>query len=300
VLLHQLQSRKDNPSFLCGKMFSESIFKGHPYSIDAFGDEKTLIALTSEDLKTYYREVITAKNLTVCVVGDADEKLWLSSIEKIGKSLKPGHRISNRFTVEPMKADVHRSMELKKEQSHVIVGFPGLVITDSRRYALQVLQSVLSGMGGRLFNELREKNSLAYSVSPLKMEGIDAGYFGAYIGCSPEKVDKAIEMMMIEFKKLVDHKVSEDELARAKRYLVGRHDIELQRKSSLCSTVIFDDVYGNDFKENLDVAKAYGAVTAQEVQDLAREIFSKPKVISIVGPKLKQNDKQAPLERELT
>ena len=133
---------------------------------------------------------------------------------------------------------------LEREQSHVIVGYKGITLDDPRRYTLQVMQSILAGQGGRLFLELRDKASLAYSVSPMRMEGIDSGYFGAYIGCSPEKGAKAIEMMDIEFRKLVERLVGSAELDRAKRYLIGRHDIDLQRNSSICSSILFNEIYG--------------------------------------------------------
>src|SRR5205807_2220316 len=118
-----------------------------------------------------------------------------------------------------------------------------------RKYTLQVLQSVLAGQGGRLFIELRDKASMAYSVAPLRMDGLDGGYFGAYIGCSPEKSRKAIEMLKTEFSKLQDALIEPEELARAKRYLIGRHDIELQRNSNITSSILFDQIYGIDYRD---------------------------------------------------
>ncbi|MNT18618.1 Peptidase M16 inactive domain protein [compost metagenome] len=174
--------------------------------------------------------------------------------------------------------------ELKKEQTHIVVGYPGLTLLSPERYTLEIMQSVLSGQGGRLFLELRDKNSLAYSVSPIHMEGLECGYFGGYIGCSPEKTEKSIQMLKEEFAKLAEKPLGEAELLRAQRYLIGRHDIELQRKSAVCNSLLFDDIYGLDYRESLDVANKYFAVTAKDVQALAQKIFKAPPVISIVGP----------------
>jgi zinc protease len=116
------------------------------------------------------------------------------------------------------------------------------------------------------------------------MEGLEGGYFGAYIGCSPEKSAKALRMMRDEFSKLYDSKVHESELERAQRYLIGKHDIELQKNSNLTSAFLFDEIYGIDFQETYRFSERIHAVTSERIQELARKIFSRPAVTSLVGP----------------
>lgn len=284
VTKNQIKSRNDNPAQICVLNFMKEIFKGHPYSRDLLGSEQSVSAIQSQDLKNYYNKIARAENLTLCVVGDVKKEKWIKSLEQITKELPRGSRITNSFAVESISEDKKLFYELKKEQSHIIVGYRGLTLKDDERYTLEVIQSILSGQGGRLFLELRDKNSLAYSVSPMHMEGIECGYFGGYIGCSPEKSEKAISMLKTEFKKLADTRISHEELARAQRYLIGRHDIELQRKSTICNAIIFDDIYGLDYQQSLDVADKYFDVTADDVQKLAEKIFSRPTVTSLVGP----------------
>ncbi|MGE5085617.1 MAG: M16 family metallopeptidase [Bacillota bacterium] len=281
---NQVKSRNDNPSQICVMNFMSEIFKNHPYSRDLLGNEETINAITSSSLKEYYSKVIHAKNATFCVVGDVDTAKWVKMLEEVTSQMQPGHRIENSFPITPVKKPQHIFHELKKEQSHIIVGYQGLTLKSPERFTLEVIQSILSGQGGRLFLELRDKNSLAYSVSPMHMEGIEGGYFGGYIGCSPEKAQKSIQMLKEEFKKLADTKVGEEELTRAQRYLIGRHDIELQRKSTICNAILFDDIYGLDYRDSLDVADKYFAITPEDIQNLAQKIFSQPEVISLVGP----------------
>lgn len=284
IIKNQIKSRNDNPAQICVMKFMQEIFKGHPYSRDLLGTETTVNPLATTDLKKYYDKVAHAKNLTLCVVGDVHKAKWIKALEDITSRLPRGEKIENTFSPQTLKESSQLFHELKKEQSHIIVGYRGLTLKDDERYTLEVIQSILSGQGGRLFIELRDKNSLAYSVSPMHMEGIECGYFGGYIGCSPEKSEKAIEMLQQEFQKLASTKISEEELTRAQRYLIGRHDIELQRKSTICNAILFDDIYGLDYRESLDVADKYFAVTAEAVQNLAQRIFSQPNVISLVGP----------------
>lgn len=284
ILRNQMKARNDNPSQICILNFMKKIYEGHPYAKDMIGTEESLKRIGRQDLLDYYKKTALAKNLTICVVGDVDKKKWVAAAEKLTAELPRGDRLSQIFKPGKIEQEFVEKTVLKKEQTHIVVGYRGLTLTDPDRYTLEVIQSILSGQGGRLFLELRDKNSLAYSVSPIHMEGIECGYFGGYIGCSPEKTDKSISMLQEEFRKLMTTPVSASELERAQRYLVGRHDIELQRKSSICSTLLFDDIYGIDHNDSLDVAPKYFAVTPEKVQELARKIFSQPPVISIVGP----------------
>ncbi|WP_413569119.1 M16 family metallopeptidase [Bdellovibrio sp. HCB117] len=284
VIKNQIKARNDNPAQLCVLSFLQEIFKGHPYARDMIGTEASINAINSEHLMAYYKKIAHAKNLTFCVVGDVNKDKWVNKLEEITKLFPKGERIANKFPIAELKEGKKLYQQLKKEQSHIIVGYRGLTLKDPNRFTLEIIQSILSGQGGRLFIELRDKNSLAYSVSPMHMEGLECGYFGGYIGCSPEKSEKAIQMLKAEFQKLADTKISEEELGRAQRYLIGRHDIELQRKSTICNALLFDDIYGLDYKDTLDVADKYFAVTPEDVQKLAQKIFSQPSVISLVGP----------------
>jgi zinc protease len=183
-----------------------------------------------------------------------------------------------------LKENIFRKEELKKEQAHVVTGFQALPLSDPRGHTLQLINSILSGQGGRLFLELRDKASLAYSVSPISMEGIETGFFGGYIGCSPDKVDKALEMLDIEFDKLRNIEVGEAEIERAKRYVLGRHDIGLQRNSSVAASLFFTAIYNQDMSQVFHLEKFLRAIGPKEIKDLANEIFKRPKATIVVGP----------------
>jgi zinc protease len=284
ILKNQIKARNDNPAQICILNFMKEIFNDHPYSRDMMGSEETIGTLGATQLNEYYKKIAQSKNLTFSVVGDVSLKKWVNTLEEITKGLPTGERVESYFEAKKITKSKKVFQQLKKEQSHIILGYQGLTLKDPDRFVLEIIQSILSGQGGRLFIELRDKNSLAYSVSPMHMEGLECGYFGGYIGCSPEKSTKAIEMLKAEFNKLVENKVSGDELKRAQRYLVGRHDIELQRKSAVGNAILFDDIYGLDYRDSLDVAEKYFAVSAEAVQRIAAQIFSQPEVISIVGP----------------
>ncbi len=287
LMAQQIKSKEDHPSSLCVRQFMKAMYgESHPLAFDGAGTLQTLENIGRKEIVQLKDQILNPANLTVAVVGDFNKKEWLNKIEQLEKRMTKSSKAAPTFDLPKLSENKHEFLEKDKEQSHVIIGWRGLSITDPNRFVLQAIQAILAGQGGRLFYELRDKNSLAYSVSPLKMESLETGYFGGYIACSPEKVEKAIEMFQVEFKKLISEKVSFEELDRAKRYLIGQHDIGLQRKSALCNLLVFDEVYGNDYNQSLHVALEYQKVTQDKIIELSQSLFTKPYVVSIVGKRL--------------
>lgn len=286
IILQQIKSKEDHPSFLCSRQFGKAMFGDHPLAYESLGTAETLKHIGRKQIIDLKNQIFSANNLTMAVVGEFDRALWLDKAHELEAAFKNKKVPLDSQIPFALTENKRVYLEKDKEQSHVIIGYRGLSLTDPDRFVLQTIQAILAGQGGRLFYELRDKNSLAYSISPLKMESIETGYFGGYIACSPEKVDKAIEMFQIEFKKICDTPVGQEELQRAQRYLIGQNDIGLQRKTALCNLLIFDEIYGNDYHQSLNVAAEYHKVTPEKIQKLAQKLFTKPSVISIVGKKV--------------
>jgi len=159
---------------------------------------------------------------------------------------------------EPIIKD--SSVEIKlgdKQQSHIMIGTYAPNTQSKDRFAFQIINSALSGMGGRLFLELRDKKSLAYTVSSFFSSTLEYGYFGIYIGCSPEKKEESIAAINSELLKLVNNGLTEEEIMRSKNYLIGKNDISFQRNSSVnarISQAFFYDLGLNepfDFSSNI-------------------------------------------------
>ena len=187
VMLEAIRAREDSPGQLVSQMFTHMMFKGHPYERDMYGTAESVKALSARDVENHFRTQALSKNLMISIAGQVEPELWMERLTKASASLPEGKPLTSTFKHKGPTKDEKGFRDLKREQSHIIIGYQGLTLDDPRRYTLQVIQSILAGQGGRLFIELRDKASLAYTVSPMRMEGIDTGYFGAYIGCSPEK-----------------------------------------------------------------------------------------------------------------
>ncbi len=288
IMKRQITSQEDKPSFLCVRQFHQKLYPNHPLSFEQLGTKESIDGLKVQQLQGILAQSYRDGNAQLVVVGDYDKELWLHNMEQLEAQFdhKNKGKLLNQTPVKPIAKRETLFLEKDKEQSHVIVGWQALNLTDPDRYVLQILQAIMAGQGGRLFLELRDKNSLAYSVSPIRMESLETGYFGGYIACSPEKVKKAIEMFDAEFEKICTHLVSDQELSRAQKYLIGQHDIGLQRKSSICNLLSFDHFYDNDFNESLNIAKKYFEVTPADVKRVARRLFEKPSIVSVVGKRV--------------
>lgn len=285
IQTNQIQSQMDNPAQVCILQFMKEMFHGHPYAKELLGTKESLAGLTVQDFKDYHQQILKSENTYICAVGDFNKEKLVKHLNSIIEGIPQGKKVDKQFGIGKIEKEKLLFKELKKEQTHIVVGYRGLPLGDKDRYTLEVIQSILSGQGGRLFIELRDKNSLAYSVSPIRMEGIEAGYFGGYIGCSPEKVDKSIQMLKAEFEKLCSTAVPQEELQRAQKYLSGSNDIELQRKSTICNGILFDVIYGMDPDETFKATEKYFQVTAQDIIRVSQRIFHSESIISVVGAK---------------
>jgi zinc protease len=186
---------------------------------------------------------------------------------------------------EPIEAPRFAVRKLDKAQAHLVIGFPGARLSDEARWPLEVLSAVLSGQGGRLFVELRDKRSLAYSVTSFSMEGLDPGYFAVYIGCGPAKVQESLEGIRNELRRVREDPISPAELERARTHLIGTHAISLQRNSARAAVYAFDECYGLGADASAKYAERVASVTGADVLAAAQRVLTPAReVIALVAP----------------
>ncbi|MBL8934674.1 MAG: insulinase family protein, partial [Archangium sp.] len=283
--LQDIAAREDRPSSVAFELFSKTLFTKHPYRLSLSGEKASVETLTPAMLRDFHATWFDPSRLTLAVVGDVDTQAVLEAATKaFGQSRATP--LAPSVPVEPMvEAPRQAKRTLAKAQTQLVLGFPGARVTDDWRRPLEVLSTLLSGQSGRLFIELRDKRSMAYSVSSTTLEGVDPGYFAVYMATSPEKVDAALAGMRAELQKLKDVPVGDDELLRAKRYLVGTQQIGLQRNGARAATMALDACYGLGPEKYLRYADEMESVTANDVLEVARRVldFGKETLVT-VGP----------------
>ena len=283
--IDELRSRDDNPAGVAFLLFSETLYRKHPYRFDNLGTESSVAALEPSLLDRYRAEKYPAGSVTLSVVGDVDPE----EVRRLVRSRLDGTAVSRPLIAppqeDPLEAPRFATRALEKAQAHLVVGFPGARLVDEVRWPLEVLSAVLAGQGGRLFVELRDKRSLAYSVTSFSMEGVDPGYFAVYIGCGPEKVKEALEGIRNELRRVREDPISTAELERARMHLIGTHAISLQRNSARAAVYAFDECYGLGADASSHYAERIGAVRADDVLAAAQRVLApKREVVALVAP----------------
>lgn len=285
-ILAALEKQEDNLARKTVRNFLGTLFRDHPYRFDVLGTRENVSGFTSADILGFYEKVVRPENMVISVVGDVDTEHALKELEKLFGSMEKGGFKKTDPDPEPPLSVSRRDVRYEKDkaQTHIITGFhaPGLGSDD--RPAFEVLNSVLSGQGGRLFIELRDKKSLAYSVTSFYVPGIEGGYFGVYIGTAPHKEKQALSEMRKQLE-LVLQGVGEDEVDRAKNYIVGSFEVGLQKNSAQASVAVFDELYGMGFQEHKRFPEKILAVTADDVVRVAKKyINTKVSATAVVKP----------------
>jgi zinc protease len=281
----ELRSREDNPAGVAFQLFNETMYRRHPYRLDVLGTEASLSQMEPALLARERERLYPAGRPVISVVGDVDPdeardlvRARFGSQGALAPALAP--------PPEPRPAGPRAALrKLEKAQAHLVLGYPGARLSDPERFPLEVLSAVLSGQGGRLFIELRDKKSLAYSVTSFSMEGVDPGYFGVYIGCGPAKLSEALSGIRAELARVRESAPSADELTRARTHLIGTHAIGLQRNSARAAACAFDECYGLGADASARYAGQVAAVTAEDVLAAAQRFLNPSvEVIALVAP----------------
>jgi zinc protease len=286
LILDDIRAQEDNLTHVAFRAFHQALWTRHPYRLDPLGTPASLAQLSRRRLQAYYRQHYGPAGLTLAIVGDVDPDAVIRQLSTAlpaegGARPKPPAR-----RVEPRLLEPRETVRfLAREQAHVVLGFPGATVSSRDRFSLELLSQVLSGQGGRLFVEIREKRALAYRVSAFSLEGLDPGYFAVYVSTSPEQVEEVLRSVRYELRKLAEEDVDAGELERAQRYLIGTHAIGLQRKSAIAAALAFNEAYGQGYRAYRQYGDQIRAVGVAEIRRAAQN-YLRPgrEVVAVVRP----------------
>lgn len=246
-------------------------FKGHPYAISTLGTEKSVASIPVSLVRDWYRARVLKGTLVAGIVGDVDESAAAIVARELG-SLVPSTPLPLRAPSWPTGIAA-RTDSRNKAQTALAIAFPAPPRADPDRFVARIVAGIGSGLGGRFFDELRDRQSLAYTVHAYSSEHQLAGVFMSYIATSPEKEDVARAGLLKEFERLRNELVSEDELERAKRYAIGSHAIRQESGGAVLGDMIDAWMLGAGLRELDEHDAMIESVTADDVLRVAREYF---------------------------
>jgi zinc protease len=264
----------DSPTVVAFRLFAEALYGPHPYHRDVLGTAASITALAPDELARFYRARYPVSGLTLAIVGDVDID---DVVARVTARFSRAPRARARPpavappTFDGRSADAREVYRfLDRAQAHVVIGFPGATIDAPDRFALEVLVAVLGGQSGRLFAELRDAQALVYRVSAHSVEGVDPGFVAIYLSCAPDKVDAAVAAVHDVLERVRTQPITADELQRAQNYLVGSHQIAMQRRAAIANAMAYHEAYGLGWQSWAHYDDAIRAVTTADVAAAAQ------------------------------
>ncbi|MGQ0713879.1 MAG: M16 family metallopeptidase [Gemmatimonadaceae bacterium] len=260
------------------RLLTQGAFAGHPYGLPASGLEDTIARVDAARVREWHRTRVLEGPLVVGIVGDVDP----DDAAALAASRFATLRMGEASTLEAPRwpeAPVTVVESRQKAQTALAIAFPSAARGDPSRYAAGLIGGVASGLGGRFFDELRDRRSLAYTVHAHALERRLAGMFVAYIATSPEKEQEAREGLLAEFAKLREADVTEEELTQAKAYALGTHAIRQQSGGAVLAEMIDAWLVGTGLEELDRFDACVRGVTAREMRELARRYFDEGRVV---------------------
>ena len=287
LALEEISSRQDQLSSLAFDLFASTLYEKHPYGLTVLGTKASVSKMSRKNLASYYRKFISPKDMVLGVVGDVNRDELVEKLSGMfaGTSRKGG--VLPKLKTDPAPRSIRVALKYRQRaQAHLVLGFSGTTMSSKDRHALEVMMAVLAGQGGRLFVELRDKRSLAYSVTGFSMEGLEPGYIALYLGLDPSRIQEGVEGMLEQLARLIHQPVSRTEMDRARRFLVGTHEISLQRAASRAASMTLNELYGLGYMAHSKYAAAINSVTTQSLSRVAHKYLKLDSyVLAAVGPK---------------
>jgi predicted Zn-dependent peptidase len=291
VILEELAMNDDDPQDVAHEAFSAAVLGDHPLGRPIGGTNETINAVTREAVWSHYQQNYRPQDLVVVAAGGVNHANLIDLVERglvsAGWDLnKVAHPVQRR---EAGQVPVTRGSALNvinrpTQQANILVGMQGLIADDQRRYAMGILNTVLGGgMSSRMFQEIREKRGLAYSVYSFNQGYSDAAYFGLYAGCSPAKTEEVTRLMIAEFEKIAVDGIREDELELAKGNISGSLALKFESTAARMNRLVAAEIVNGQFYDLNDSLGHVNAVTIEDVRSLAADLASRERSIVAVG-----------------
>jgi predicted Zn-dependent peptidase len=296
VILEELAMNDDDPADVVHERFAELVLGPHPLGRPIGGTPQTIGAVGRDDIAEHYREHYEAPGLVVTAAGGVDHDAVVAvvadQLARSGWSLTEGVQPKSRRGVDGARAPLRELgpggllvVRRPTERANVLLGTVGLTANDQRRYVMSILNAALGGgMSSRLFQEIRERRGLAYSVYSFASAYSDSGWFGLYAGCAPAKVDEVVTLLRAGLEDLAGQGLGEDELARAKGQVGGGLVLGLEDSGSRMTRLGRAELVHGAFVSIDETLAAVRAVTADDVRALAAELAGRPRSLAVVGP----------------
>ena len=290
VVLEEIAMRDDDPSDLVHDLFSDTYYGDTAIGRPILGTIDSIKGMSRNTVFNYYKKKYLPQDLVVAVAGNIKHKRVVAMVEEAlsrdnfldelgAPVLRPN---------TPVKNSKQQSVGLlykKSEQAHMFYGMEGVARADERRFAMGVLSAALGGgMSSRLFQEIREKRGLAYSVYAYAQQFAGSGVLGFYAGCNPTKAVEVVEIIRGVLSDVADNGMTHEEIERAKGAVRGSLVLSQEDSGSRMSRIGKNEIVYGQVMDFDDILKAISRVSVTDIREIASEFLVKTPTLALVGP----------------
>jgi predicted Zn-dependent peptidase len=292
VILEEIAMNEDDPSDTVHEAFADQLFGDTPLGRPILGSVDSINSITRGQIAEHYAARYTPDNLVVAAAGSLQHDEVVELTRQAFSGFLSGQKAPLPPRLSGPAADGGdgqgtgvKLVSRPIEQANLVLGCPGLARTDERRFALGVLNAALGGgMSSRLFQEVREKRGLAYSVYSFSSQHAETGIWGVYAGCLPAKADEVLAICQDEIAKVISGGLTDEELERGKGQLRGSIVLGLEDPSSRMSRLGKAELVYPRLEPVDEILTSIEAVTHEQVREMAATILARPKALAVVGP----------------
>ncbi|GIF02857.1 M16 family metallopeptidase [Actinoplanes siamensis] len=291
VILEEIAMHEDEPGDEVHDVFAEAIYGDHPLGWLISGTPESVTPMTRNQIDNFYRKRYRAPEIVIAAAGNLDHAAVVRLVRKAlaGSPLDTGAAdpAGPRDGDKPVRVRRPHTVVLHRdtEQAHIVLGTVGLSRYDERRFALGVLNNVLGGgMSSRLFQEIREKRGLAYSVYSYASQYADTGLFGVYAGCAPGKAAEVLDLIRTELARVAAGGITAEELVRGRGMVKGSYVLGLEDTSSRMSRLAKSELLHGHLMSVDELLARVDAVTTADVAEVAADLLAREQSLAVVGP----------------
>ena len=290
VVLEEIAMRDDDPSDLVHDLFSDTYYGDTQIGRPILGTIDSIKGMSRNTVFNYYKKKYLPQDLVVAVAGNIKHKKVVAMVEQ---ALSRDNFLDELAAPEirpniPIRNTKQQSVGLlykKSEQAHMFYGMEGVSRADERRFAMGVLSAALGGgMSSRLFQEIREKRGLAYSVYAYAQQFAGSGVLGFYAGCNPTKAIEVVEIIRSVLSDVADNGMTHEEIERAKGAVRGSLVLRQEDTGSRMSRIGKNEIVYGQVMDFDDILKAISRVSAEDIREIASEFLVKTPTLALVGP----------------
>jgi zinc protease len=286
LLLGQLQTRADNPFPRAFDTALRDVYGAHPYAWPALGRRESVTQLSRDALVAHYRAIYRPDRMVLAVSGNVPRAGVVAAAERLFRRLPSGSSAPRPPSVEPTPRGELRVVERDAKQAQVLVGFLAPSVLHEDYAAVRVLAIVLGGgMSSRLFVELRDRRGLAYSIGVLATARTGPALFAPYLGTAPANADAALAGMLAEVDRVRAQPIDEQEVSRAKAYLLGTLAMDRRTNARFAWYLAFYELIGAGWDWPQRFARVVDSVTAADLARVAQRYLVRPTVVVLRPPK---------------